>query len=161
MKHDFDKILIKKWSKKWFFHLANFKKTKRLMHTIKFYRKNDFLSPKCSNHRQKYKNQGPKQTRKVLKNDEKVTQKHGQTSPFSTFFDEFMKNRPHFCYVLLSHGLHNFLQKFFFIKWPINSVLHNSRGPFWGQKRRFMTTRKWCRNSGPCRHYYIAKVDIL
>jgi hypothetical protein len=30
-----------------------------------------------------------------------------------------------------------------------------------GQKRRFMTIRKWCRISGPCRHYYIAKSDIF
>jgi hypothetical protein len=84
------------------------------MHTIRFYEKKQISSPKCSNHRQKSKKQGPKQTRKVLKIDQNLTQKHGQTSPFSIKKWCFIKKGRYFCYVLLSHDYAEILQKFFF-----------------------------------------------
>jgi hypothetical protein len=35
---------------------------------------------------------------------------------FGQNFDEFITGSEKFCYVLLSHGLHEILQKFFFMK---------------------------------------------
>jgi hypothetical protein len=62
-----------------------------------------------------------------------------------------------FCHTIM----HKFCKSFFFMQSGFRTPDFPLDGSNGGQKSSFMTIRKWCRISGPCRHYYIAKSDIF
>jgi hypothetical protein len=137
------------------------KKTSWKMIKYRFYRKNSFSPPKCSNHRQMLKNQGPKQTQKVLKIDQNLTQFTCLLPFFWWKSDNLLKNPKSFVKCFLTCQNTEFCKSFFGM--TVQNLIRNlHKTPTnWGQKVTFMTIRKWCRISGPCRHYYIAKSDIF
>jgi hypothetical protein len=131
------------WSEKWFYDDENLKKRIGKCILKNKMKKEHFSQPKCSNHR-----------RKCKKHDFRDS---GGGVPFLALFEvhfacvlpffsinlsDFITGSEKFCYVLLSHGLHEILQKFFFINDRFSDTCFPFRRLKWGQKRGQKRDRK-------------------